>query len=171
VHRFPRWLFVPTFIAGIALAHAAAPWAIAGLGVRHGWAAGRPGAANLSGVVLVSLAAGALAWVAVVVLNAAPAGWRFERLHDASTWSPQPLLVGGPYKYSRNPMYLAELTLWLGWSLFYGSVPLTAATLVLWAAVAYGQIPREERALLARMDRPYLEYREHVPRWLGRVRP
>jgi len=171
VHRFPRWLFVVTWTAGIVLAHAVAPWALALLGDRHGWSASRPAAVNLGGLVLVAVGGGVLAWIGAMIMSGAPSGWQFARFRDPSTWSPQSLFVGGPYQYSRNPMYVAELTMWAGWSLFFGSIAVGAATLLFWTAIAYGQIPREERALVARMDRRYVEYRNRVPRWLGRIRP
>jgi steroid 5-alpha reductase family enzyme len=31
------------------------------------------------------------------------------------------LLTQGPYRYTRNPMYLGGLAIWLGWAAFYGS--------------------------------------------------
>lgn len=37
-------------------------------------------------------------------------------------WTPTYLLRNGPYAFTRNPMYVAELALWFGWALLYGSV-------------------------------------------------
>jgi protein-S-isoprenylcysteine O-methyltransferase Ste14 len=63
-------------------------------------------------------------------------------------------------------MYLAELALWLGWALFYGSVAVFIALLVLGAWVSF-ILPREERALEAKFGAVYRAYRARVPRWLG----
>lgn len=35
--------------------------------------------------------------------------------------TPSYLLMRGPYRFTRNPMYVAELGLWLGWTIFFGS--------------------------------------------------
>ena len=42
-------------------------------------------------------------------------------------WTPKLLIVSGPYRLTRNPMYVAELGMWLGWAVFFGSVLLVLA--------------------------------------------
>jgi hypothetical protein len=41
------------------------------------------------------------------------------------------LVASGPYRFSRNSVYLAEQTMWLGWSLFFGSLRVAGASGVL----------------------------------------
>ena len=84
--------------------------------------------------------------------------------------TPRYLLIQGPYAFVRNPMYLAELILWLGWASFYGSVAVLAAFVLFWAVLTFGVVPGEERALEARFGAAYLEYTRAVPRWLGTTR-
>src|ERR1019366_2147241 len=74
-----------------------------------------------------------------------------------------------PYRSSRNPMYVAALTIWSGWALFYGSVAVIVGVLVLWAIIALVVIPYEERRLAAAWGEPYLQYKSRVSRWFGRV--
>ena len=81
-------------------------------------------------------------------------------------WTPKYLLTRGPYRFTRNPMYVAEVLLWLGWALFFGSVAVLAGAVVLAALVHWIAVPREERALEARFGASYLEYEKAVPRWL-----
>ena len=72
-------------------------------------------------------------------------------------WAPPYLLMRGPYAFTRHPMYFAELALWLGWALFYGSVAVFIALLVLGAWVSF-IVPREERALEAKFGDVYHAY-------------
>jgi protein-S-isoprenylcysteine O-methyltransferase Ste14 len=64
-------------------------------------------------------------------------------------------------------MYLAELALWLGWALYYGSTVILTGFLLLLALFEFLVVPREERGLEARFGEAYRQYREKVPRWLG----
>jgi protein-S-isoprenylcysteine O-methyltransferase Ste14 len=64
-------------------------------------------------------------------------------------------------------MYLAELVLWLGWALFYGSVAVFIGCVVLWMMMNFIRVPREEQELEARFGEAYREYKRRVPRWLG----
>ncbi|MGI8989680.1 MAG: methyltransferase family protein [Bryobacteraceae bacterium] len=84
--------------------------------------------------------------------------------------TPSYLLTEGPYRYSRNPIYLAELTIWLGWILFYGSFAVAGIFAVGSLLVGPIVVPREERGLEARLGAEYREYRRTVPRWLGKIR-
>ena len=80
-------------------------------------------------------------------------------------WSPKIFFKRGPYEFSRHPMYLAELALWLGWAIFYGSLGVLAGFAV-FAIVVSRLGPIEERALEARFGEEYRAYAKDVPRWL-----
>ena len=67
-------------------------------------------------------------------------------------------------------MYLSELTLLLGWAIFYGSAAVMITFAVAWAVFRFFAEPLEERALEARFGELYLDYRNKVPRWLGKTR-
>jgi protein-S-isoprenylcysteine O-methyltransferase Ste14 len=81
-------------------------------------------------------------------------------------WSPKLLMTRGPYAVSRHPMYLAELALWLGWTVLYGSVVVFVGFLLL-CLVTGVLAQREERALEAKFGDTYREYKTRVPRWLA----
>jgi protein-S-isoprenylcysteine O-methyltransferase Ste14 len=78
----------------------------------------------------------------------------------------QAIIAEGPYRLSRNPLYVGLLALYLGVTLlaptFWGLV-LTpvAALLLLWGAI----LP-EERFLHERFGAPYDAYVQRVRRWL-----
>lgn len=76
------------------------------------------------------------------------------------------LVTGGPYRFSRNPIYVADallcagVALALGWAWALALVPL--AVLV----VDVGVIRREEAHLAARFGDEYAAYRARVRRWV-----
>lgn len=72
----------------------------------------------------------------------------------------------GPYRFSRNPIYLAFSLLQLGLALGINSVALLITLLPAVALMALVVIPREERYLAARFPSEYLPYKASVRRWL-----
>jgi protein-S-isoprenylcysteine O-methyltransferase Ste14 len=76
------------------------------------------------------------------------------------------IVRAGPYRFSRNPIYLAFSLLQLGLSLWVNSlallITLIPAVALMWVVV----IPREERYLEARFPSEYLPYKASVRRWL-----
>jgi len=80
------------------------------------------------------------------------------------------LLRRGMYAFSRHPMYLSELTLLLGWIIFYGSLALVIALVMWFVFFNYYAIPQEERILEAHFGEAYREYKKQVPRWFGKIR-
>jgi protein-S-isoprenylcysteine O-methyltransferase Ste14 len=74
-------------------------------------------------------------------------------------------MMRGPYQFTRNPMYVAELGLWLGWTIFFGSPGILIGLLVLWSVVTFIILPREERSLEVAFGQTYLQYKSRVPRW------
>lgn len=95
----------------------------------------------------------------------------FERFRRAGTnvpsWQPSTALVtGGPYRFSRNPIYLAQTLIYLGLACGYGSAwPLALLPAVL-IVMHHGVIRREERYLAARFGAAYRAYSASVRRWL-----
>jgi len=79
--------------------------------------------------------------------------------------TPSYLLTEGPYRYSRNPAYVAMLTIWFGWTVFYGSLLVLVGLVFAWLLLNYVVIPREERGLEARHKETYRQYLQRVPRW------
>jgi protein-S-isoprenylcysteine O-methyltransferase Ste14 len=72
----------------------------------------------------------------------------------------------GPYRFSRNPIYLAFSLLQLGIAVWVNTWWLVATLAAAIATVHYVVIPREERYLEARFGAEYRDYRASVRRWL-----
>ena len=72
----------------------------------------------------------------------------------------------GPYRFSRNPIYLAFSLLELGIALWVGSAWVLATLVGAVALMSFVVIPREERYLGARFPSEYLPYQASVRRWI-----
>src|SRR5215212_5018669 len=83
---------------------------------------------------------------------------------------PQRLVVEGPYRYVRNPLYDTDLCLILGAALLTRSWALMLLAALYLAQLAL-QIPLEERELRERFGVTYRRYCELVPRFVPRRKP
>jgi protein-S-isoprenylcysteine O-methyltransferase Ste14 len=72
----------------------------------------------------------------------------------------------GPYRFSRNPIYLAFSLLQLGLALWVNSLSLAITLIPGVALMSSVVIPREERYLEARFPSEYASYKASVRRWL-----
>src|ERR671915_272612 len=85
--------------------------------------------------------------------------------------APERLVVGGVYRYVRNPMYVAVLAVIVGQSLLLGQLGLLLYAGVTWVAVAAFVRFYEEPTLTRRFGADYEAYRRAVPAWWPRLRP
>jgi protein-S-isoprenylcysteine O-methyltransferase Ste14 len=72
----------------------------------------------------------------------------------------------GPYRFSRNPMYLGMTLLLAGLGLWLASAWIALSALAGAAVIHLYAIPREERYLERAFGESYLDYRRRVRRWL-----
>jgi hypothetical protein len=75
----------------------------------------------------------------------------------------EPLVVSGPQKYVRNPLYLAATSIFLGWAFLTGSTSsfVGVGFVLLW--FRFAQIPFEEKELRAIFGDQYSRYSKEVP--------
>ena len=76
------------------------------------------------------------------------------------------LVTGGPYSFTRNPIYLGYTLLLVGSGLILGNVWFLAAALVVALAIGRLAIRPEERHLEARFGKRYRDYAKKVRRWI-----
>jgi len=87
-------------------------------------------------------------------------------------WNPtQKLVVQGIYCYVRNPMISGVFAILLGEAALFGSLPLLYWFLLFFLGNAIYIPLFEERSLVDRFGSDYLIYKQHVPRWIPRLRP
>jgi protein-S-isoprenylcysteine O-methyltransferase Ste14 len=76
------------------------------------------------------------------------------------------LQTTGIYKFTRNPMYLSLLFLYLGLTCFLGNWWNLLLLPILVLVIQQYVIIREEKYLLRRFGTEYLDYKNKVRRWL-----
>jgi protein-S-isoprenylcysteine O-methyltransferase Ste14 len=154
---------------GSALFLAVAPGLVAGLVPwwLTGWQPGDPPYPAWLRVVGVILLA-----VGIPVLISAFIRFVVEGLGTpAPIAPPEHLVVGGLYRYVRNPMYLAVVAVIVGQALVLSRPVLfayAAAVAVLVVAFVYGY---EQPTLARTFGAEYVAYRRAVPGWRPRRRP
>ena len=142
---------MPAMVAGVI------PLALSGFDVRATWWA----PVRVLGALLVLAGAAMLvsAFVRFVV----------EGLGTPAPIAPtEELVVGGLYRYVRNPMYVAVVTTIVGEALVLGRPGLLAYAAVVWVTTATFVRLYEEPTLADRYGARYEEYRRAVPAWWPR---
>jgi protein-S-isoprenylcysteine O-methyltransferase Ste14 len=85
--------------------------------------------------------------------------------------APKHLVVGGLYRWVRNPMYIAMLAVIVGQALLFGQLGPLVYAAILWAGAVSVVRWREEPVLARRFGADYDVYRRAVPAWWPRLRP
>ena len=75
------------------------------------------------------------------------------------------IVTDGPFRFTRNPLYLATTGLYVAIALVVYSLALVLLAPML-VVLDWGVIRREERYLEAKFGEPYRVYRARVRRWL-----
>jgi protein-S-isoprenylcysteine O-methyltransferase Ste14 len=81
------------------------------------------------------------------------------------------LVVTGSYRFVRNPMYVAVVSLILGQALLLGSLGTLLWAAVVWLTVHLFVLGYEEPTLSRTYGEQYDRYRANVRRWIPRLKP
>jgi len=81
---------------------------------------------------------------------------------------PDSIVDTGPYRYTRNPMYLGHLIFMAGLAVTFQSW-FALVLLIARAAWFHGRVLKDERRLAERFGAPYLDYCRRVKRWIPGV--
>ncbi|HUS54727.1 MAG TPA: isoprenylcysteine carboxylmethyltransferase family protein [Thermohalobaculum sp.] len=143
-----RLNFPPVWLAGSI----AAAWVLARIWAPLGDALVWPGWALIAAGVALAV------WAAVA--------FRRARTTIVPHQSPSALVDTGPYRFSRNPIYLADLIILAGVALVPGT-PLALILLVpFYYVLLYLFILPEETVLARELGQSYLDFCARVRRWL-----
>jgi protein-S-isoprenylcysteine O-methyltransferase Ste14 len=123
----------------------------------------RSQALRYSGLPLIVIGAAGLLWC---IWNFFSAG----RGTISPIDPPKHLVVRGLYKYVRNPMYVAVVTILLGEAIFFRSLPVLIEAGIFVVLANLFVILYEERALGKQFGESYEEYRQTVGRWIPRLK-
>ncbi|MFA5264125.1 MAG: isoprenylcysteine carboxylmethyltransferase family protein [Opitutaceae bacterium] len=80
--------------------------------------------------------------------------------------NPSRIIVGGPFRFTRNPIYLADLVITLGIALCLGPLVYWAVPVALFWILNTVFIPEEERKMRAIFGDEFDAYAARVRRWL-----
>ena len=140
----PVWALVYT------LAAAAVSWGL-------GWPAGLRIPAI--GVPLTFLAWAPAIWAVVLFRRA---GTEIRPDSDSN----RALLTEGPYRFTRNPMYLGIVASSLGFALWVGAWPMLLVPVAILATVSLVHIPFEEAKMRRQFGSAFDAYAARVRRWV-----
>ncbi|MBI2185413.1 MAG: isoprenylcysteine carboxylmethyltransferase family protein [Thaumarchaeota archaeon] len=107
----------------------------------------------------------------IIVAGVFLAAWAFLTFQRAGT-SPdvyeatKVVVVVGPFRYSRNPIYLSFAVTYLGIASAFNALWSILLFPVALLAMHYGVIVQEERYLERKFGEEYLRYKRKVRRWL-----
>ena len=81
------------------------------------------------------------------------------------------LVTSGLYRYVRNPIYLAGLSVIIGQGLVFADLRILEYAALVWVAFHVFVLTFEEPMLRETFGAEYEAFCAHVPRWLPRLRP
>jgi len=81
-----------------------------------------------------------------------------------------PLVDTGPFALVRNPIYIGNILLWVGFALTARLVWFAPVVVVLLGVEYHAIVKWEEQLLVARLGGAYSAYCARVPRWLPRIK-
>ena len=84
---------------------------------------------------------------------------------------PERLVVGGLYRYVRNPMYVCVVASVIGQALLLGDVRLLVYGAILWVGFTLFVLVYEEPTLRSTFGDAYADYCKGVGRWIPRLTP
>ena len=117
------------------------------------------GTPRLGGLVLLAVGVSVMLWC-----------WAAFGIHGRGTPAPfdppRELVVRGPYRYVRNPMYIAGILVLLGQAVLFASVPLLEYAAAFWLAAHLLVVGYEEQALGRNFSVAYTAYCASVGRWV-----
>lgn len=76
------------------------------------------------------------------------------------------LVTTGPFRFTRNPIYVGNATLMAGIGFAFGNLWFVLLGMISALVVDRLAIRREERHLAARFGQDWVDYASRVPRWL-----
>lgn len=110
------------------------------------------------GLAVVALGVAALAWTLV---------WMRRTHQDPDPREPSPeLIVGGPFRWSRNPIYVGMTLIQIGVGIALGNAWLLLLLVPTVAVLQREVIAKEEAYLTRKFGDAYVAYQRSVRRWL-----
>lgn len=113
---------------------------------------------NYSGILLLGIGIGLNTWADSLFKETKTTVKPFKRSSA--------LILHGPFRFSRHPMYLGMVTGLFGIAILLGSLAAFIAPIAFFATVGLIFIPHEEKAMEDIFGKEYLNYKRRVRCWL-----
>lgn len=113
---------------------------------------------SLGGAILILVGFSLIVWA-----------WSLFRKESTTirpTENPSSMVIRGPYRFTRNPMYLGVTIMLTAIALLVGGLPLFFAPVAFLLTINCVFVPHEERVLEQTFGQSYLDYKKLVRRWL-----
>jgi protein-S-isoprenylcysteine O-methyltransferase Ste14 len=110
------------------------------------------------GTLLLSMGAVLAVWAMAI--------FRKQRTPVYPTTTPTALVTSGPFKFTRNPMYLGITAILIALVFLLGSLPMLVAPLLFLLVMNLYYLPFEETKMEKLFGETYTTYRQRVRRWL-----
>lgn len=111
------------------------------------------------GIVLIVMGLGMAGWAVSLF-------WREGTEINPTSETNKKLVISGPFRYTRNPMYLALVLLTLGIAFCAGSLPMFAVPVLLFATANFAHIPFEEAKMRRQFGPAFDDYTRRTRRWV-----
>lgn len=144
----PPILFFAFLILGVALRFTIKLEIFSEPDVDYGYIAG--GLLIISGVLLIS-------WAVRTFKEAGETPHHGKSIHK--------IIASGPFKFTRNPMYLSLISIYIGLSIIINTYWLLLLLPIMFIILHYGVILREEKYLEGEFKEEYISYKSKVRRW------
>lgn len=79
---------------------------------------------------------------------------------------PRKLVVAGPFKFTRNPMYFGIFLFLFGIAIIFGTISAFISPIAFFIFINFGFIPYEEKMLEKIFGKKYVEYKKKVRKWI-----
>jgi len=112
---------------------------------------------KIPGVLLLAVALGLIVWTAVLMFRAGTT--------PNPTRPTTALLIDGPFRFTRNPMYLANELIVIGVGLAFNAPWVILMAIPAALLTSRLVIDKEERYLATKFGTEYLDYKARVRRW------
>jgi protein-S-isoprenylcysteine O-methyltransferase Ste14 len=110
------------------------------------------------GWLIIGFGFGMMVWIRSLFLKNATTLQLYEK--------PTSLVISGPFRFSRNPIYLGMASILLGVAVLSGTLVTLAFPIIFIVLITFVIIPGEERKLENIFGEPYREYKKSVRRWI-----
>jgi protein-S-isoprenylcysteine O-methyltransferase Ste14 len=117
---------------------------------------------NLIGILFIPVGMLLIIWANYTLLHIGKIGLR----NREPMQRPSNLVLAGPYRFSRNPLYLGGLLALLGLIIVWSSIVTAFFTVLVYIIFRYVFIKKEEIILEEEFGDEYRDFKKRVRRWL-----